>query len=85
MRDEIALPATIADYDYLREVPLSKIKLARRARQVHRTLGFRPASKIASLISKGFLNNVPVDATIVRVTDEILGKPQEYIKGTMRT
>ena len=84
VRDEIALPATIADYDYLREVPLSKIKIARKVRQVHRTLGFRPASTIASLISKGFLKNVPVDATILRVTDEILGRPVEYIKGTMR-
>ena len=30
------------------------------------------------------MKNVPIDAKIVSATDEILGRPQEFIKGNMK-
>ena len=84
IKGDIAMPAVVADFEYLKEVPLSKLKLARQARQVHRTLGFRPAATVAKLTSRGFLTNVPIDATILRATDEILGRSHEYMKGNMK-
>ena len=84
VRDEIALLAPVADFHHLREVSVSKLRQARVARRVHRTLGFRPAAALASMVNKGFLTNVPVDSTIIRATDELLGRPHEFIKGNMR-
>ena len=83
-RGDIASAAVVSDFDYLKDIPVSKLKLARAARHIHRTLGFRPAPVVARLINRGFLVNVPIDATILRATDELLGRPHEFVKGNMK-
>ena len=83
-RGDIASAAVVSDFDYLKDIPVSKLKLARAARHIHRTLGFRPAQIVSRLINRGFLVNVPIDSTILRATDELLGRPHEFVKGNMK-
>ena len=78
-------PALVEDFRHLRDISLKELRLVRRARAAHRTLAFRPSAKVAKMIiTNGFMKNVPIDTKILRVTDEILGRPpHEFIKGNI--
>ena len=61
---DICCPALVEDFRILRDIFLKEIRLARRARAVHRFLALRPAAKVAKMITNGFMKNVPIEKKI---------------------
>ena len=70
--------------DHLRHVNIQQLKRAREVRHVQQSLGYRPTQAISHMVRNGFLTGVPVEMDVIRVADEILGRPVQVTKAKAR-
>ena len=59
---------------------LSQLRQARQARAVHRGMAFRDKNAVSTLISKGYMVNIPIDPKLFRIANELLGPPHELTR-----